>query len=151
MYATQQFSKNLHAFTELFLRTGFVLVATYTKPSLYFPYIPIQLLGKSLHLPCVWTLEEDNYKIYKKFLVKRQVLHVKPETKLLKELFTQHIIMPVVVYSSAKTSVCQGTFNRLQVLVLLFFSITQYIFQPLKLEFLIVCDQTCFLFCTVLD
>lgn len=85
MYATQQFSRNLHALTELFLHTGFVLVATDAKPSMYFPYIPVQLLGKSLDLPCVWALEEDSGGQLQNdllFVVKKQVLHVKPETKL---------------------------------------------------------------------
>lgn len=50
-------SRNLHALTELCQRTGPVLVPPETKPSLYFSYIPVQLLGQPLQLPRVWTLK----------------------------------------------------------------------------------------------
>lgn len=84
---------NLHALAELFLHTGPVLIPTDTKPPLNFPYIPVQLFGESLQLPRVWTLKRDRAGQDKQCL---KTIIPAGMTVTLREVFTEHIIMPVV-------------------------------------------------------
>lgn len=53
-----------HALTELLLHTRPVLVPADAEPSLYFPHLPVQLLGEPLQLFAIWTLKRTNSKLH---------------------------------------------------------------------------------------
>lgn len=51
---------DLHAFTELGVRAGFVLVPAVPEPSLDLPHLPVQLLGEAVQMAGVWALWVGN-------------------------------------------------------------------------------------------
>lgn len=89
---------NLHALTELCLSAGPVVVPTNTKPSLYFPFIPIKLLGQSLQLFHVWILRWRVWDTHRSTSISLYACACKTTTKMgnldtWHKVFTERIII----------------------------------------------------------
>uniref|UniRef100_A0A3Q3BE20 Uncharacterized protein n=1 Tax=Kryptolebias marmoratus TaxID=37003 RepID=A0A3Q3BE20_KRYMA len=54
------------------MHAGPVLVPADAKPSLYLPFVPVQLLGESLQLPPVWTLRRTKQDSVIRHVVRRR-------------------------------------------------------------------------------